>query len=133
MNDPSNKDKIFRVRFNVIATVPTLSHEFKPDQVTSLVRIHNKKTDSYKEAKGAPKKDETLTFDLRLLSQDYSTSFSNQIVKILLHDSGDKSEFFRGVKIDDILKKKDVQEKVWNTIKILQRFNVWVEAIVSFN
>ena len=100
-----------------MATVPNLSHEFKPDQVTQLVRIHNKKTDSFREAKGALKKDESFTFDLRFLAQDYSTSLSNQIVKVLIHDSGDKaSEFLRGLKIEDILKKKDVQEKVWNTI-----------------
>ena len=64
--------------------------------------------------------------------QDYSTSLSNQVVRILLDDST-QSEFFKGIKIEDLLKKKDIQEKVWRTLVNLQKFNVWIEGLLSFN
>jgi hypothetical protein len=53
---------------------------------------------------------------------------SNQIAKIAIIDDG---TFFKGIKIEDILKKKDVQEKVWRTLKNLTRFNVCLDAIIS--
>ena len=64
--------------------------------------------------------------------QDYSTSLSNQVVRILLDDSS-PSEFFKGIKIEDLLKKKDIHEKVWRTLVNLQKFNVWIEGLLSFN
>jgi hypothetical protein len=54
---------------------------------------------------------------------------SNQVVKIHLIDE----KFFKGIKIEDLLKKKDSQERVWQTLKNMLKFNVWVESVLVFN
>lgn len=41
------------------------------------------------------------------------------------------SGFFRGVKPEDLLKKKDAMEKVKDVINNLTKYNVWVEAAVE--
>lgn len=86
-----------------------------------------------REAKGALKKDERYVLYLQLYVQDYSNFLSNQFVRILVCDAYEKKNtgFFRGIKPEDILKKKEVQEKVKDTLKNLLKFNVWVEAAIE--
>ena len=68
------------------------------------------KTEALREAKDAPKKDEKYVLAVQLLVQDYSLAASNQIAKVLLIEKSDKpSHFFKGIKIEELLKKKDPQ------------------------
>lgn len=47
--------------------------------------------------------------------------------------NGEETLFARLFKGDEILKKKDVQERVWQALTNLLKFNVFVEGIVAFN
>ena len=56
------------------------------------------------------------------------------MARVVLVDKSEKTlEFFKGVVITDLLKKKDLQEKVWQALSNLLKFNVWIEGILSFN
>jgi len=41
--------------------------------------------------------------------------------------------FFKGVKIDDLLKTKSTRERVQFALKQIERFNVWIEGTVAVN
>lgn len=63
--------------------------------------------------------------------QDYSNFLSNQFVRVLICD--DKEELFKGISAENILKKKDAQDKMKEILKNLLKFNVWVEAGIEIN
>jgi hypothetical protein len=65
--------------------------------------------------------------------KDYTNYNSNQFVRMILCDTvADKGTgFFRGIKPEDVLKKRDAFEKVKQTIDNLVKFNVWMETLVS--
>jgi hypothetical protein len=54
--------------------------------VTNIVKVHNMKTNTTKEAsaKVALKKEEKLTFFLQMYVHDYSNTLSNQFVRVIL-------------------------------------------------
>lgn len=45
----------------------------------------------------------------------------------------DSESFFKGIKPEEILKKKDAQNKIKDTINTLLKFNVWIEAAIEVN
>ncbi len=95
--------------------------------------MQNTKTGAFRENKGALKKEEKYVFSVELYAQDYSLSLSNQVVKVNLHQDSGEMDFFRGIKIAELLKKKDLQEKVWQTLINFLKFNVWLECLLAFN
>jgi hypothetical protein len=107
------KEKLFRTRFCILATKPVniIGNDFKPEDVISIIKAQNKKTEAFRDItlkSSALKKDERYVIALLLYVQDFSLQTSNQIAKVMLVESDDKpSEFFRGIKIEDILKKKE--------------------------
>ena len=125
-----SKNTAFKARIAVMATVPGISKEIKADSVASLVKIVNKKSGASRDAKGALKKDEAYSLNLQLFVQDYSTQGSNQVVRVLLDEEGG---FFRGIKLESLLKNKQAQEMVWQTLANLHKFNVWLECVLAYN
>lgn len=80
----------------------------KNTDITSLVKIHNFKKNETREAKGSLKKDEEYIFMIQLYTKDYSNFLSNSFVRLILSDrESSKTNFFKGIKPSDILKKKD--------------------------
>ena len=82
----------------------------------------------------APKKDEAYVFSIELFVQDYSLQNTNQVTKVRLGDT----QFFRGIKPEELLKapagkKGSSQERVWQTLVNLHKFNVHMECILGFN
>ena len=67
-----------------------------------------------------------------MYTKDFSNNLSNQFVRVILCESYEKGQgFFRGIKPEDLLKKKDVQERVAGAIDNLLKFNVWLEAAIE--
>ena len=69
--------------------------------------------------------------------KDHSNFLNNQFNIVHLVDSqayGSKeseSGFFPGITPQEILKNKKAQQKVMDTLNLMQKFNVWLEASVS--
>ena len=102
-----------------------------PDSPLQWVKIHNKKTNQTREAKGALKKDERYVLYFQLYVQDYSNMLSSQVTRVLVCETG--PGLLRGIKPEDIIKKRDVQDKVKEVMSNLCKFNVWMEAAVEVN
>jgi ribosome biogenesis SPOUT family RNA methylase Rps3 len=120
----------FGTRFSVVSTFPE-----KPE---SLVRVLNTKTEVLREVGGAfLKKDEKYVIAAVFLAEDYSLATTNQLARIHIIDRGDNkgvtSTLFKGVKFEDLMKKKDTQAKVAHCLKVIQKFNVWIEGKVALN
>ncbi|TNV79559.1 hypothetical protein FGO68_gene16809 [Halteria grandinella] len=133
--DLTNLDKIlsyteapegarFLTRFTVVSVYPSAEN---------LIQIQNTKTSALRENKGALKKDEKHVLSVVFLAEDYSTASSNQFAKIHLTEGAAQSVFFKGVKIDDLLKKKATRDRVHFALKQIERFNVWIEGTVAVN
>lgn len=59
--DAKARDSIFKARLSVVSTRPLINSTFKTDEITSLVKIQNTKTEAIRDvasAKDVPKKDE---------------------------------------------------------------------------
>jgi hypothetical protein len=75
---------------------------------------------------------------LDLIVQDFSLQSGNQVVRVLI---ADPSKLFRGVSAEDLVKpsthaKKaggNAQEKVWQTLVNLHKFNVHIEGVIGFD
>ena len=110
-----------------------------PKSVQDCVHIYDsKKGETRKaDAKYSLKKNESFVFCLPLCVKDHSTFQSNQFTVVHLIDrqnfgsNESESGFFPGVSPEDILKNKKAQQKVQDTIKLMQKFNVWLDASVQ--
>ena len=103
------------------------------DSVTNIVKVYNDKTNETRDADDKVKlnKNEKLVFYIQFYVKDYSNLTSNQFVRVVLCESGTEKgvpSFFRGIKPEDVLRKKDAQEKVKGALNNLLKFNVWCEA-----
>lgn len=114
ITDPLFKGKQYRVRINVLVI----------EDAAQPIKVLNTKTGTLRDQKGAVSKDEKQVVSVTFLAQDYSLALSNQVVRVKLTDA--TGEFFNG----EVGKKLD---KVNQALKTMQRFNVWVEGILSFN
>lgn len=131
LNEEAVTDKPHRVRIAVMHTLPVITD--KVDSVLSLLRVFNTKTSSYREYNPkapALKKDEVLSLGVQLYVQDYSVQLSNQVVRVILRG---EEALFNAFKAEEVLKKKDVQERVWQTLTNMLKFNIFIEAVVAFN
>lgn len=111
-----------------------------PKTVQECVHIYDsKKGETRKaDAKSTLKnKNESFVFCLPLCVKDHSNFASNQFTVVHLVDrqnfGADASEsgFFPGVSPQDILKNKKAQQKVQDALKLMQKFNVWLDASVQ--
>lgn len=78
---------------------------------------------------------QNLVLNVPLLVKDQSTMLSNQFTKVSLvvqqPDTKQSHGFFLEHTPADILKDKEALAEVNDALKLLQRFNVWVEATVK--
>ena len=105
-----------------------------PENVTDIVKVYNQKTNQTKEAsaKYVLKPNERFVYYIQMYVKDYSNLTSNQFVRMVLCEEETKGAgFFRGIKPEDLLKKKDAQEKIKGALSNLLKFNVWLEAGVE--
>jgi hypothetical protein len=73
MNEEAVADKPHRVRVSVMHIKPAITD--KVDSVLSLIRVHNKKTNTYRDynpKSPALKKEESLALCVQLYVQDFS-------------------------------------------------------------
>ena len=71
-----------------------------------------------------------LSLGVQLYVQDYSVQLSNQVVRVILRG---EDALFNAFKAEEVLKKKDVQERLWQTLTNMLKFNIFIEAVVAFN
>ena len=111
-----------------------------PKDIKDCVYIYdNKKGVSKKaDAKSVLKnKSESFVFALPLYVKDHSNFQTNQMTTVHLVDNQaygsktSKNGFFRDITPEEILKNKKSQQKVMDTLNLMQKFNVWVEASVN--
>lgn len=128
------EEQTHRVRMSVSGTQ-------MPKDVKDCVHIYDSKkgVSTKADAKSVLKnKNESFVFSLPLYVKDHSNFLTNQFTIVHLVDTqafGSKESegngFFRGISPQEILKNKKAQQKVIDTINLMQKFNVWVEASVS--
>ena len=131
------KDAVYRARLSVLSTVPQTKGLSAQAASLAIVKVHNTKTGAYRDYDGKSqlKKDEKLALRFDLIVQDYSLQTGNEVVRIHV---ADPSKLFRGVHAEDLVKaatKKagSAQEKVWQTLVNLHKFNVHMECVIGYD
>lgn len=96
---------IYRTRFCVEGVYPG------SDDPKNLVKIYNKKTGETRAPPAKPialKDKEKYMFHIQLYVKDYSNALSNQFVRVFIcEEAGKAGGFFRNIKPEDVLTKKD--------------------------
>lgn len=78
------------------------------------------------------KVDTKLIFKMQMLVKDASSSMNKNFYRILLYTYQDKgSDFFNGMKPQNLYKNPEALETIERHVKSLTKFNVWVDAIVE--
>jgi hypothetical protein len=120
--------QVYRTRFSVVDVKC-------PKDLISAVKVVNIKTGAFKDATAkstTAKGKEKLVFVVEFFVKDYTNILTNSFVKIVLAFD-DNHKFFPNIKPADILKKAETRKAVQASLEILKKFNVWVEAAVTFN
>lgn len=128
----ADPEAIYKVRFFVAAI---------PEDASKFVKYYDAKKGESKDATSKTTikaKHENLILNMPLLVKDQSTMLSNHFHKInvVVQQPGDCKSldgFFRDITPEKIIKDKDAQNAVNESLKLLQRFNVWLEATVKVN
>lgn len=110
-----------------------------PNDIKDCIYIYDsKKRETRKvDAKSILKsKNDSFVFRIPLYVKDHSNFQTNQFTIVHLIDSqkyGSQTEsgFFPGITLQDILKNKKAQQKVTDTLNLMQKFNVWLDASVA--
>lgn len=103
------------------------------------MKVYDSKKNETKEATDKTKikgKTESFVLNIPLLVKDQSTMLSNLFhqVHIVVQQPADTKKFdgfFRDISPEQVLKSKDERQIVNDSLKLLTRFNVWVEATVK--
>jgi hypothetical protein len=130
MKPEADPETVYKVRFFVAAA---------PEDCSKLVQLYDskkgvaRKATSTDKAKGS---NESLVLNIPLLVKDQSTMLSNHFTKINVvvqqtSDNKNFSGFFGDITPEKVLKHKDSRTVVNDSLKLLQKFNVWVEATVK--
>ena len=124
--------EVYRVRFSVQATQPSIDNF-----PLSSLKIQNKVTKAFRDlpkTQAALKKDERYILYLQLYVTDHHSQLSNHVTRLSVYEPLDKtSTLFGNIKAEDIIKKKEVQDKIKVAMEQLRKFNVWCEGAVRVN
>lgn len=128
----ADPEALYRVRFFVAAA---------PEDAAKCVKYYDAKKGETKDATAKTSikaRHEHFVLNLPLVAKDQSTMLSNHFhkVNIVVQQPGDAKTidgFFKDITPEQILKDKDARNTVNESLKLLQRFNVWVEATVKVN
>jgi hypothetical protein len=112
-----------------------------PEDASKYVKLYDSKKGDAKDATAKTTfkgKTELLVQSIPMLVKDQSTMLSNHFHKIhiLAQQTADKKKFqgfFRDITPEQVLKEKDAKQTVNDSLKLLTRFNVWIEATVKCN
>ena len=126
----ADPEAIYKVRFFVAAA---------PKDASTLIYSYDAKKAESKPATVSNTKvkaqSQNLVLNVPLLVKDQSTMLSNHLTKVSLVVQQPETKQSQGFFLErtpaDILKDKEALAEVNDALKLLQRFNVWVEATVK--